>query len=92
MPAPVASGWSGWPGGACTRWKCAALSRRTGIADVRLSLVDTAGIVLDLPEAHSLLRQPRLAQAFEEMFSLRQEDGIVAFGPQLEAVNSEFRV
>ena len=21
MPAPVASGWSGWPGGACTRWK-----------------------------------------------------------------------
>ena len=21
MTAPVASGWSGWPGGACTRWK-----------------------------------------------------------------------
>jgi hypothetical protein len=21
MTAPVASGWSGWPGGACTHWK-----------------------------------------------------------------------
>jgi len=35
MPAPVASGWSGSPGGACTRWKSAALSRRTWIADLR---------------------------------------------------------
>jgi hypothetical protein len=33
MPAPVASGWSGSPGGACTRWKSAALSRRTWKAD-----------------------------------------------------------
>src|SRR3984893_6617078 len=29
MPAPVASGWSESPGGACTHWKSAALSRRT---------------------------------------------------------------
>ena len=35
MTAPVASGWSGWPGGACTHWKCAALSRRTRTADVQ---------------------------------------------------------
>ena len=34
MPAPVASGGSGSPGGACTRWKRAALSRRTWIPDL----------------------------------------------------------
>src|ERR1700756_4798484 len=34
MPAPVASGWSESPGGACTRWKSAALSRRTWNADI----------------------------------------------------------
>jgi hypothetical protein len=31
-----ASGWSGLPGGACTHWKSAALSRRTPEADVRV--------------------------------------------------------
>ena len=35
MPAPVASGLSGSPGGACTRWKSAAFSRRTWRADIR---------------------------------------------------------
>jgi NAD(P)-dependent dehydrogenase (short-subunit alcohol dehydrogenase family) len=34
MPAPVASGWSESPGGACTHWKSAALSRRTWIPDL----------------------------------------------------------
>src|SRR6201997_309742 len=34
MPAPVASGWSESPGGACTRWKSAALSRRTWMPDI----------------------------------------------------------
>src|ERR1700731_3410499 len=34
MPAPVASGWSESPGGACTHWKSAALSRRTWQADL----------------------------------------------------------
>jgi len=37
MTAPVASGWSDWPGGACTHWKSAVLSRRTSKA-VSLSL------------------------------------------------------
>ena len=32
MTAPVASGWSGWPDGACTRWKAPAFPRRTQIA------------------------------------------------------------
>jgi hypothetical protein len=35
MPAPVASGWSESPGGACTHWKSAALSRRTWKSDIR---------------------------------------------------------
>jgi hypothetical protein len=35
MPAPVASGGSESPGGPCTHWKSAALSRRTWITDVR---------------------------------------------------------
>jgi hypothetical protein len=34
MTAPVASGWSDWPGGACTHWKSAALSRRTVEPDI----------------------------------------------------------
>ena len=29
LTAPVASGWSIWPGGICTHWKSAALARRT---------------------------------------------------------------
>jgi hypothetical protein len=37
MTAPVASGWSGWPGGACTRWKAppchGAHVKRTFIAE-----------------------------------------------------------
>ena len=35
MPAPVASGWSESPGGPCTHWKSAALSRRTWEAVIR---------------------------------------------------------
>src|SRR5215831_16755958 len=35
MTAPIASGWSESPGGACTHWKSAALSRRTWKADLR---------------------------------------------------------
>jgi hypothetical protein len=34
MSAPVASGWNESPGGACTHWKSAALSRRTWRADL----------------------------------------------------------
>src|SRR6516164_8034914 len=34
MPAPVASGWSQSPGGPCTHWKSAALSRRTWKPDL----------------------------------------------------------
>ena len=40
MPAPVASGWSELPGGPCTHWKSAALSRRTPKPAVRLSWVE----------------------------------------------------
>src|SRR6516162_6555642 len=32
-----------WPGGACTRWKRAALSRRTWIADLRRDLLGRQG-------------------------------------------------
>src|SRR5271155_4539988 len=42
-----------------------------GIAVVRLSLVDTARIVCPQAAAHSLLRQPRLAQSVEP----RLQDG-----------------
>ena len=35
MPAPVASGGSEAPGGPCTHWKSAALSRRTWKTDLR---------------------------------------------------------
>ncbi len=65
-----------------------------GKPDVHLFAVDATRKVANLLEytPRSFLRQPRLAQAFKEMFSLRQEDGIVAFGPQLEAVNGEFRI
>src|ERR1700745_2105796 len=34
MTAPIVSGWSESPGGPCTHWKSAALSRRTPIADI----------------------------------------------------------
>ena len=32
--APVASGWSRLPGGTCTHWESAALTRRTPITDI----------------------------------------------------------
>src|SRR5215472_2590173 len=38
MPAPVASGWSESPGGPCTHWKSAALSRRTWKGDLRFGI------------------------------------------------------
>ena len=34
MTAPVASGWSDWPGGAFTHWKSAAFARRTSKAEI----------------------------------------------------------
>src|SRR6516162_5556240 len=45
MPAPVASGWSQSPGGPCTHWKSAALSRRTWIAGLRRCLCRRPGCV-----------------------------------------------
>ena len=63
MPAPVASGWSESPGGPCTHWKSAALSRRTptpAVRDIRrdqLNWVETGRsallLRLDLPLAHA---------------------------------------
>jgi hypothetical protein len=46
-----------------------------GLADIRLSLVDTARIVVNFyPQAaaHSLLRQPGLAKAFEKPWYARR--------------------
>ncbi len=38
--APVASGWSRLPGGTCTHWESAALTRRTPKAAARLLIVN----------------------------------------------------
>ena len=69
MPAPAASGWSGSPGGACTRWKSAALSRRTwnavavaGRAIVKRysNLLDQGGLLEPWPRPVDSLRSSPL--------------------------------
>jgi hypothetical protein len=57
MTAPVASGWSNLPGGACTHWKSAAFSRRTCIAD----LAPNAAFVCTI-EPQSVSKRFRVAQ------------------------------
>jgi len=49
MPAPVASGWNGWPGGACTRWKAPPFHGARGVRSLPLKLA--SGSMLEQPRA-----------------------------------------
>src|SRR6516164_299140 len=80
MPAPVASGWSESPGGPCTHWKSAALSRRTwkpdiksrsarkpsAVSNAQIRYLAVAADVTDEPHASALLRRPRAPAVSQE--------------------------
>ena len=57
IAAPVASGWSISPGGACTHWKSAAFARRTPRRDLRAVWGSKAGIQVEQSQRMVAQRQ-----------------------------------
>ncbi len=92
MTAPVASGWSGWPGGISHPLENAAFARRTPEAEAflvreyRLAVRNPSGFVVEVPGGSS--REPGLTPRAIALEELAEELGLAVAPSRLVALGS----
>ena len=80
MTAPVASGWSGWPGGACTHWKAppchgAHVKRTLRIGTVDVAIGREAHVQRSPQEGPEFGRKPAFQREPEMGFTVHRDVG-----------------